>query len=214
MAPRKLYYENPYLGAFNAKVMSISGREVVLDSTAFFPSGGGQVCDTGEIGGIRVIAVRRIGDNILHELERVPDLAVGQEVQCRIDWEKRYRTMRLHSAAHVVYYIMKEVFKTEPVSPGIVDDRKDRSDYLFEEAIEAGKLGLVTAKVNEVIAKSLPIDVWQEGDVRYWRTGEFPEMKCAGTHVRNTGEIGPVKVLRGKKPGRGRERIETSLLAP
>jgi len=214
MGTRKLYYDDPYLREFSAKVVSIAGREVTLDATAFYPSGGGQVCDTGAIGGVRVVAVRKADDEIAHELEAEPPFQIGQEIECSIDWDKRYKTMKLHSAAHVVYYVMREVFETSPASSGLVDHEKDRNDYIFEAPLDRQKLAEVDKKVNAVIASNLPVETWSEGETRYWRIAPYPVMKCAGTHVKNTSEIGPVRVERGRKPGKGKERIETTLLSP
>jgi len=214
MTTTKLYYEDPYVRQFKAKVISVSGTDVVLDATAFYPSGGGQVCDKGKIAGYDVVNVRKVDDGIVHELVSQPSFMAGQEVECSLDWEKRYRTMKLHSAAHIVYYLMKEVLGAEPASSGLVDDQKDRNDYLFESGLDREKLKLVDEGTNSVIDGGYAIKVWQEGDVRYWKIDPYPEMKCAGTHVRNTREIGPVQVTRGKKPGRGKERIETVLLSP
>lgn len=213
MVTKRLYYEDPYMRQFRAKVVAASGNEVTLDATAFYPSGGGQVCDTGELEGVRVASARKVDDGIVHELERELPLVVGQEVQCSLDWDKRYRTMRLHSAAHIVFYVMQEVFGAHPASSGLVDHEKDRNDYLFESRIDREKLKAVSENVNEVIARGYPVRVWQEGETRYWKIEPYPVMKCAGTHVHNTSEIGPVEVTRGKKPGRGRERIETILLS-
>ena len=214
MATRKIYYEDQYLASFEAKVIQISGTELLLDATAFYPSGGGQTYDTGEIEGIKVIGVRKEDDVIVHSLERQPSLAIGDTVSCSLDWPKRYRTMRLHSAAHLVYYVMKEFFETEPASSGLVDDQKDRNDYVFEAGIDRSRLELVNGKVNELIKAAWPVSTWQEGEIRFWKIDPYPAMKCAGTHVRNLDEIGPVEVRRGKKPGKGKERIETTLLRP
>lgn len=214
MGTRKLYYEDPYLREFRAKVVSIAGKELTLDATAFYPSGGGQVCDTGIIDGIRVVIVRKADDTIFHTLETEPPLEIGQETECSIDWDKRYKTMKLHSAAHIVYYAMRDVFGAAPASSGLVDHEKDRNDYLFEAPLDRQRLVEVDKRVNAVIASNLPVETWSEGDIRYWRIALYPVMKCAGTHVRNTSEIGPVKVERGRKPGKGKERIETILLSP
>lgn len=214
MATEKLYYKDPYLRDFKATVVSVIGRKVILDATAFYPSGGGQVCDTGTIDGIRVLNVRKTDDEIVHDLESEPPFAVGQHVHCSIDWERRYRTMKLHSAAHIVYYVMGEVLGAAPASSGLVDDKKDRNDYLFESPLDRQRLEEVERKVNAIIASNFPVETWSEGETKYWRIAPYPAMKCAGTHVRNTGEIGPVRVTRGKKPGRGKERVETALLAP
>jgi len=214
MGTRKLYDDDAYVREFDATVASVSAKEVILDATAFYPSGGGQVCDTGEIEGVRVVSARKLGQDIIHEMETDPSFGLGQRVSCAIDWEKRYRTMKLHSAAHVVFYVMQEMFGAEPASSGLVDDQKDRNDYLFESGIDREKLKSVDEKVNAIIAKGYPVEIWQEGETRYWKIEPFPAMKCAGTHVRNTSEIGPVHVERGKKPGKGKERIETILHSP
>jgi len=214
MATRKLYDDDAYVREFDATVASVSVKEVILDATAFYPSGGGQVCDTGEIEGVRVVSARKLGQDIIHEMETDLGFGLGQRVSCAIDWEKRYRTMKLHSAAHIVFYVMQELFGAEPASSGLVDDQKDRNDYLFESGIDREKLKSVDEKVNAIIAKGYPVEIWQEGETRYWKIEPFPAMKCAGTHVHNTSEIGPVHIERGKKPGKEKERIETILHSP
>jgi alanyl-tRNA synthetase len=201
---------------FEAQVVSSQGRSVVLDRTCFFPQGGGQVGDTGEISGIRVVDTRRTNDEVIHILERESAFASGQKVKGRIDWDRRYRIMRLHSAAHLVFYAMKEVFGEEcrPASSGLLDDEKDRSDYLFEAPIDRAKLAEVEERVNKLIAFSLPIThaaAREDPNRLLWRIAGYEPLACGGTHVRNTVEIGRVKVERGKKPGKGKERIEISL---
>jgi alanyl-tRNA synthetase len=201
---------------FEAQVVSSQGRSVVLDRTCFFPQGGGQVGDTGEISGIRVVDTRRTNDEVIHILERESAFASGQKVKGRIDWDRRYSIMRLHSAAHLVFYAMKEVFGEEcrPASSGLLDDEKDRSDYLFEAPIDRAKLAEVEERVNKLIAFSLPIThaaAREDPNRLLWRIAGYEPLACGGTHVRNTVEIGRVKVERGKKPGKGKERIEISL---
>jgi alanyl-tRNA synthetase len=124
--------------------------------------------------------------------------------------------MRLHSASHLVYYAMREVFGDgcKPASSGLLDDVKDRSDYLFDEPLDKEKLTRVEKRVNQLIVEGLLIKhgVEPESEGRLlWRIASFPAMACGGTHVRNTAEIGRVSVRRGSKPGRGKERIELSL---
>jgi len=214
MVTRKIYNEDAYVHEFQTTVTSISANDVILEATAFYPSGGGQVCDTGEIEGARVLGARKADEEIVHEMEIQPSFAVGQRVSCSVDWTRRYRIMRLHSAAHIVYYVMQDVFGAKPASSGLVDDQKDRNDYLFDTPVDRGKLKSVEDQVNVIISKGFPVKIWLEGETKFWKIEPYPVMKCAGTHVRNTSEIGPVRVDRGKKPGKGKERIETSLLSP
>ncbi|MEM3427389.1 MAG: alanyl-tRNA editing protein [Nitrososphaerales archaeon] len=215
MRTARLYWIDPYISDFNAKVEYINGKEVVLDGTYFYPQGGGQIYDTGTISEIRVVKVRREGDLIIHTLESEPNFQVGSVVECKVDWSRRYKIMKLHSSAHLLYYAMQEEFGEEcrPASPGLTDDVKSREDYIFKEKIDLQRLRRVEEKVNALIAANLNIHTWSEGETRYWKIEPYPPMLCGGTHPKKTGEIGAVKVSRGKKPGAGKERIEVTLLA-
>jgi len=212
---RKLFWEDPYQKEFDAKVLIINGNQVVLDQTCFYAKGGGQVGDTGEINGIRVIdTVKDEEENIFHILEKEPDFKVGDTVHGKIDWERRYKIMRLHSAAHISYHFVLETFgeSSKPLTSGIVDDNKDRLDYGFNQPLDKEKLKIVEQKANEFIAAGREIKWWtDENRRRHWLAEGMPEMFCGGTHVRNTKEIGRIVVKRGSKPGAGKERIETLL---
>ncbi len=212
---KKLFWENPYQVQFDATVTKIIGNSVVLDATCFYPRGGGQVGDTGYLNGVRVVDTQAGEEtDIVHILEEKPCFSVGILVHGEIDWIKRYRIMRLHSAAHIVYYLMKEVFGDDciPASSGLLDEKKERSDYLFGVKLDKEKLNVVEEKANQIIGQGYEIKTWSENSERYWKMELFTTMKCGGTHVKNASEIGGIKVKRGKKPGRGRERIEISLL--
>ena len=213
---KKLFWENPYQVEFNATVTKVIGDGVVLDATCFYPRGGGQVGDTGYINGIRVVDTQAGEEtDIVHILETKPSFSAGALVHGKIDWERRYKIMRLHSAAHIVYYLMQEVFGKDckPASSGLLDEEKERSDYLFEEKLDKEKLKVVEEGANQIIKKGYEIKTWTENGRRYWKLELFPTMQCGGTHVKNSSEIGKIKVKRGKKPGRGRERIEIYLLS-
>jgi alanyl-tRNA synthetase len=210
-----LFRIDPYKKSFDAKVLNIEKNLVILDQTCFFPQGGGQVGDTGEISGIRVVNTIKNGDTIQHILESDPNFPLNQQVHGQIDWERRYRIMRLHSAAHLIYFIMQEVFgkNCKPASSGLLDDKKDRSDYLFDEPVDRQKLIVVEERVNKLIQEALPIthEKSENEDRLIWKISIFDPMECGGTHVKNTKEIGKINVKRGSKPGKGRERIEISL---
>lgn len=217
MVTKLLFREDPYMIEFSAKVTGIDCNKIILDQTCFFPQGGGQVGDAGEINGLRVIDTKKDEHlNVIHILESSLSFKLGDIVHGRIDWDKRYKIMRLHSAAHVVYYVMRQVFgeKCKPASSGLVDDKKDRSDYLFDEKLNKEKLGQVEKRANEVIADEYDVMIWvdeKNPDHKYWKIEPFEAMSCGGTHVKNTREIGRILVKRGNKPGSGKERIEVSL---
>jgi Ser-tRNA(Ala) deacylase AlaX len=95
-----LFWENQYQVEFDATITKIIGNSVVLDTTGFYPQGGGQVGDTGYLNGIRVVDTQPGEEtDIAHILEIKPFFSVGALVHGKIDWERRYKIMRLHSAA-------------------------------------------------------------------------------------------------------------------
>jgi alanyl-tRNA synthetase len=212
-----LYRVDPYQKEFDASVIRVEPNFIVLDQTCFYPQGGGQAGDTGEISGHRVVNTIIDGEEIRHITQDTPHLTAGQTVHGVIDWEQRYRIMRLHSAAHLVYYSMQEVFGAgcKPASSGMLDEVKDRSDYTFNEPLDKTKLAIVEEKVNNLITEALPITHNLEqgsGERLLWKVPPYPAMACGGTHVHNTDEIGRINLKRGSKPGKGRERIELTLV--
>jgi len=215
MTTRKLFWEDPYQKEFDAKVLEINGNQVVLDQTCFYAKGGGQVGDIGEINGIRVVdTIKDEEEKIFHVLEKEPNFKAGDTIHGKIAWERRYSIMKLHSAAHIVYYFMVNVYgeSCKPLTSGIVDENKDRLDYSFEQPIDKEKLKIVEQKANEFIESGKEIKWWtDENDRRHWLVEGIPDMFCGGTHVKNTNEIVKVIVKRGSKPGAGKERIETLL---
>jgi Ser-tRNA(Ala) deacylase AlaX len=216
MGTELLFWKDPYIREFEAKVISASGKEVVLDRTCFFPQGGGQVGDTGFLNDVRVVDTRKDEEyNVIHFLEGESSFKVGDVVKGRIDWERRYRIMKLHSAAHVVYYILMDMFggSCKLASSGIVNEKKDITDYLTD-SFDREKLAAVGGKANELIRKGGEIRTWndeQKPDYRFWEIDSFPKMPCGGTHVKRLEEIGEIIVQRGKKPGAGKERVEILL---
>ena len=211
-----LYRINPYTWEFPANVTSISGKIIILDQTCFFPRGGGQVGDIGELSGYKVIETLKVESDVQHILDESPSFSIGQTVIGKVNWDRRYRIMRLHSASHLVYYAMQAVFgsKCKPSSSGLLDDTKDRSDYIFEIPLDREKLSNVESMVNTLIEKNLPITHKPENadsDRILWKIEPYNAMACGGTHVRNTGEIGRIQLRRGSKPGKGKERIELTL---
>ena len=212
-----LFWKDPYMREFEARVASVNGREVLLDRTCFFPQGGGQVGDTGFLNDVGVVDTRKDAEyNVTHFLERDAPFKAGDVVKGRIDWEKRYRTMRLHSAAHVVYYLMLDVFGEgcRLASSGIVNEKKDITDYLTDSSFDRAKLVVVESRANELIKKGGGIRTWSDEskpNYRYWEVDGFPKMPCGGTHPKRLEEIEGIIVARGKKPGAGKERVEITL---
>jgi alanyl-tRNA synthetase len=208
----KLYDEDPYLAKFVAEVKAVNGNEVVLDRTAFYPESGGQAGDTGRIGGIEV-ADTQIHDGVISHILASPlPFNVGSEVECVIDYDRRHRIMRLHSAAHIMeHFLWAKMGYLERLG-SYVDEKKDRADYTYEGRLPAEALHEVEGSTNAFLAEGHEIRIESDPSlpgIRIWRCADI-EMHCAGTHVRDTGEIGEIRLKR-KNPGKGKERVETSL---
>ena len=222
---RKLYYEDPYIREFDAKVIAVNGNEVVLDQTAFFPEGGGQVGDTGALNGVRVVDTQKkggrkvtiantqvlAGAEVAHILEKHA-FNVGDSVHGKIDWDRRHMIMRLHSASHILEHFLFEIFGNKERIGSKVDDRKDRTDYETQEKFDKEKLKQVEDLCNEFVARNLPIQRYSdpnEPEFRWWKCGDIT-IACGGTHPRSAGEIGKIRLKR-ENIGAGKDRVETYL---
>ena len=210
MQTLRLFDSDHYLTEFDAKVLEIDGLNVVLDQTVFYAQAGGQAGDTGTLNEVRVLDTLIIGGKHTHVLENEPSFSVGDSVHGVIDWERRYNIMKIHSASHVMEHIFYTNFGVLERVGSNVDDKKDRSDYRAEDRLDPDLLKKTEDEINVFLSEShdIKIEVDNEG-IRTWISGPYTD-HCGGTHVRNTSEIGQIKLKR-KNPGRGKERVETSL---
>ncbi|MEM1546231.1 MAG: alanyl-tRNA editing protein [Candidatus Methanomethylicia archaeon] len=226
----KLYWLNPYEREFDARVLSISGRNVVLDRTCFYPRGGGQPGDTGEINGIRVVdTVKDEEENIIHILDGEPNFKVGDIVHGRIDWERRYRIMRLHTAIHVISAVLVRNFGNVLFTGSQIYEDRARMDFNLEKLDEL-IAKQIEEKTNETIKLNLPVtaEIISREDVeknpslkrlmdtskyekfttfRIVRIGDIDMQLDGGTHVRNTSEIGMVRIVKRENKGKNNRRI-------
>ena len=209
---KKMYWIDPYKKEFEALVEKIDGNKVVLDETYFYPEGGGQAGDRGWIEGATVVDTLYENGEIVHLLETSPTFNERDKVSCRLDWDRRYKIMKLHSASHIMeYYLFKVFGETERLGSN-VNERRDSSTYAYNERLDPEKLGETERLVNEFISKNQEIltrSSEKDPEYRFWKCGEIEE-PCGGTHPRNTNEIGLVKLKR-ENPGGGKERVITRL---
>lgn len=206
----KLYNAEPYLNKFEAKVIEIDGNNVVLDQTTFYPEGGGQAGDTGFIETNRVLDTRTTDSSIIHILEETPSFQMGDTIHGVLDWDRRYKIMKLHTASHMMEYFLWKHFGYAERTGSNVDDRKDRADYAYDERLDPENLKKVEDDTNLFLMEGNDVVIIvDENGLRNWKCGPV-EMHCSGTHVKNTIEVGKIKLKR-KNPGRGEERVETSL---
>ena len=232
-----LFQTDSYLKEFEAIVIETNPEEntVALDRTAFYPGGGGQPCDYGEIiiEGLSflVTKVKKQGDSIWHWLEgELP--SPGSTITGRIDWNRRYKLMRIHTALHILCGLVWRDYGAQ-VTGGNMEPLKGRLDFEFEtmqrelvDEIEA-KVNLEIQQEREIRIKILPreqafqipdlirtkINLLPEG-ITQVRTVEIVGLDLqadGGTHVANTREIGNVKIIDYKSKGRINKRITLGL---
>ena len=211
MDHRKLYYADSHLKEFSATVTGCTeakgGWAVTLDATAFYPTGGGQNCDLGTLGGVNVLDVKEQGEEIIHLCDA--PLEIGSTVAGSIDWERRFDHMQQHSGEHLVMGQIYQKFGYHNVGfhmgTGIVTIDLD-GPVTWDELLE------IERKVNRIIWENRPVKTWYPSpeelpSVNYrskkalpWpvRIVEFSGADvcaCCGTHVKFTGEIGMVKFV-------------------
>ena len=209
---QKVFWSDPYLTELTTTVETVSGGDITLSETIFFAFSGGQESDIGTIDKHVVLAAQKRGMDVVYTLAESHGLVSGQSVLVQIDWVRRYQLMRLHFAAELVLELFyKNLGAVNKVGAHIAQD-KARIDFAWPESISP-LLPLIESGANSVIAENVEIvtgfdDVQNER--RYWEISGFSRVPCGGTHVKRTGEIGPIKLKRNNK-GRGNERVEIYL---
>lgn len=220
-----LFREDPYLKACEATIVALQGDAVELDRTVFYPLGGGQAGDTGRIGDWRVIDTRKgaAPDSVLHVLEPGAAVCVGMKFQIDIDWERRHRLMRYHTALHLLGALVKA-----PVTGGRIAEDKAHLDFDIE--MEKLVKDEIEARVNELVVSGRETKArWisdaeldarpelvktmsvapprGEGRVRLLEIPGIDLQACGGTHVGNTAEIGRLAVARIRSEGKRNKRV-------
>jgi len=232
---RKLYYEYPGQREFEAQVIDVIENRVILDSTLFYPEGGGQPSDHGTLLAddyvADVVNVRSINGIIIHETDSDFGFKKGDVVKGKIDWERRMAHMRHHTATHIVNEAAKSVLGKHIWQTGAQKSTdRARLDLTHYKRITDEEFREIELRANKEVMENLPVIIkwmdrveaekqygftlYQGGvppgkEIRILRVGNDVEA-CGGTHVLNTGLIGPIKLLRTERIQDGVERIEFS----
>ena len=211
METRKLYYEDCHLQTFTARVLrcdqTSKGFAVVLDATAFYPEGGGQACDLGVLGGVKVLDVREQGEEVVHLCDGA--LEVGAEVTGTIDWARRFDQMQQHTGEHILSGLINAQFGYHNVGFHV---GKEFMEVDFSGPMTAEEVAQLERKANQAIWANLPIRSWYPTPeelpnvgyrtkralpwpVRIVEVPGYDKCACCGVHVERTGEVGIIKVL-------------------
>ncbi len=229
-----VFLRDAYLRELSATVTEVRDNALVLDQTIFYPTGGGQPHDVGTIAGQAVVDVRKDGGAVVHTLADgsvIP--AVGTSVELVVDWERRHKLMRTHTAMHILCGVIWNEWKV-PVTGGNMEPLSARMDFEFDPLPE-GFSGRVEELVNEAIAHDYPIAVSflprdtavTDEDLIRTKVSLIPEsvkeirvvdivgldkQADGGTHVASTREVGGFKVLKLENKGKGNKRVRVEIV--
>jgi Ser-tRNA(Ala) deacylase AlaX/pimeloyl-ACP methyl ester carboxylesterase len=226
-----LYLRDAELRIFEANVLAVDGMRVALNRTAFYPTGGGQPHDTGTLDDARVVDVRKEGETVWHTLEGVVP-PVGATVHGAIDWDRRHKLMRTHTALHVLCGVIwnrwrvavtggnmeplqaRMDFEFDPLPDGFAvevealvneelrADRQVRVEFLPQAAAHADP-ELIRTKVNMIPA--------HVAEIRVVDIAGLDRQADGGTHVASTAEVGRVRVVKTESKGKGNKRLRIEL---
>ncbi len=212
MSVKKIFWTDPYQTELDATVTTVDEWGVTLDQTILFAFSGGQQSDDGSIGGFPVLEAKKDGMKIRYALPQGHGLIAGDPVHLILDWDKRYRLMRLHFATELVLeWVYGHCGHPEKIGANINVD-KARVDFRWDGNISSVFPELVPAIRRLIEEDHAIVSAFSDEatETRYWEIEGFAKVPCGGTHPRRTGEIGPV-ILKRSNPGGGRERIEITL---
>jgi len=226
-----LCYEDSYLQEFEGTVTDIIDSGVVLDRTGFYPGGGGQPCDTGVIEwdgeSSQIYQISRIEGKLVHKVNGpIPDL--GNSVKGRIDWIKRYQLMRTHTALHILCGVVWRDFGAQ-VTGGNMTPLQARMDFELKE-MSSRFASDIEMLINQEVAAERDIKVSNLPREEAFKIPDLIRMKInklppaisevrivdisgldlqadGGTHVRNTGEVGKIRVVGHESKGRINKRL-------
>lgn len=227
-----VYQKDSYVKEIEAKVVNIDGNRLILDRTIFHPYSGGISNDTGEIVAnnikYRVVSVKFDEKrDVIHILDKEFKGNIGERVRLILDWNRRYRLMRLHTAAHIISAIMYKDYNAL-ITGGYIDPDRAKDDFsikkmdrkIFEDTI---------IKANQIIKKNIEVNIRflpreeafkipgiiklaskMPPNIKILRIVEIPGIDIqadGGPHVKNTGEIGEIVLLKVENKGKNKKRI-------
>ena len=226
-----LFIEDSYLKDFDATILNIDSNKIILDRTAFYAKSGGQPGDIGKIilNGKEINIIDTVYDNkqnILHVCENSNDLKIDEKIKGKINWEIRYKHMRMHTALHLLCSLIPY-----DVTGGQISFEKSRLDFNVDDKIEKEE---IENKINQLVKDDHEISYqWitlEELDnqpdlvrtmsvkpprtnnkIRLVKIGSIDLQPCGGTHVRRTKEIGNIRIGKIENKGKMNRRVNLSI---
>lgn len=232
-AMKSIYIEDSYIKSFDTSVSAVEGegKGVTLEATAFYPQSGGQPSDLGSLfRDEEEFKVLRVEPQVepqgpLHILDK-PGLAIGDKVSGRIDWDRRYRFMRSHTACHILSSIIFNETGAR-ITGNQIDLARSRVDFSLE-TFDKSRIATYIDEVNRIISENhavktsllprseamaipdlvrLAMDVPDREQIRVVEVEGVDRQACGGTHVSNTGEIRGIRLVKAENKGKSNRRV-------
>lgn len=226
-----LFIEDSYLKDFDATILNIDSNKIILDRTAFYAKSGGQPGDIGKIilNGKEINIIDTVYDNkqnILHVCENSNDLKIDEKIKGKIDWNIRYKHMRMHTALHLLCSLIPY-----DVTGGQISYEKSRLDFNADDKIEKEE---IENKINKLLEDDHEISYqWikleeldnqpdlvrtmsvmpprTNNEIRLVKIGSIDLQPCGGTHVKKTKEIGNIRIGKIENKGKMNRRVNLSI---
>jgi misacylated tRNA(Ala) deacylase len=228
---RRLFWEDMNAREFDGKVTSVEGNRVVLDQTVFYPRGGGLVSDVGTLNGANVIEVVKENEEIFHIVDNPGVFNVGESVHGAIDWNRRYKVMKMHTTAHILCAIVNR--ETGALITGNqINPDESRIDFNLDQ-FDREKLSDYVAAANAVVTRGVDVKSYfmkreealaipglvklanalppSVDELRIVQIGDVDTQADGGVHVANTREIGEIVIDKAENKGKSNRRVYFSL---
>lgn len=227
-----LYYDKPEIFQFNAKILKIfEDGNIVLNQTAFYPTSGGQLYDSGKIGGVEVVDVNKYGDVVVHKVKSAGRLKEGDSVSCEVDKERRQILKQHHTGNHIINLSARRILGSHVWQHSALKDiDKAKLEVTHYDALSDEETKKIEDYANAVVRKDIPVKIellprgeaeqkygfriyqGSQGvpsrEVRIVSIGDLDHAACGGLHCNSVGEVGFITILRTKRVQDGVVRIE------
>ena len=229
----EIYLDDSYLWSFSAGVTQALENKAILNKTAFYPQSGGQPSDTGilEHGAeiFQEVGVEKEEEGIVHILDR-PGLKPGDMVSGKIDVDRRYRFMRSHTACHILSAVIFQETGAK-ITGNQIEQSRSRVDFSLE-SFDKSRMMEYVEKANQIVSDRRPVStriipreealampdllrlamaVPDRDMIRVVEIEGIDRQACGGTHVKNTAEVGRIKMIKAENKGKANRRIYFSL---
>lgn len=230
---KAIYLDDSYIRAFDAIVLSASGDQIILDKTAFYPASGGQPSDQGSLckadEDFKVLEAMILDGQIAHIVDR-DGLKSGDTVHAALDWERRHRFMRGHTACHILSAVIFRETGAK-ITGNQIDMSRSRVDFSLE-SFDKAKMNEYVEEANRLIRENRPVkirvlsrgealaipdlvrlamEVPNRDEIRVVEIEGIDAQACGGTHVNSTGEIGRIKMIKAENKGKSNRRVYFAL---